>query len=930
MSGWSLSNARAAAGRRAVAMVCALAAGVLGWLSVEPGGSQSASAATSAAVSETRSALQKAAASGQRVEVEQKRTDDSQTFVNPDGTFTLEQSAVPVRTKQNGQWVDLDATLSQGSDGMIRPRAAAMEMAFSGGGAGPLAVLISEGKHLQLTWPSPLPEPSVEGDGLTYSSVYPGVDLRINITTQSFSQVLIVHSLQAALQPQLEKVRLGLNAVGLQLQRTAGGGVEAVDGVGQAIFSAPKPTMWDSRGDRLGQPATADRAAEPLEGDNVAAMPVEISQGSLAVTPIRSIVQDPATVYPLHVDPAFSAGRTARSMINQHYPTTPTWGWGGDEGVGYQSYEPWSRKRLLFGFGVSQIAGSDVLSAVFSAYETWSASCTPRVVEVWKLGRFTDTTNWSNGSGSTMWQQKLGYATAAHGRDGCDPGGYWVPFGVKSAVDEVAAARGTTVYLGMRAADENDQLAWKRFRYDVKLSITYNFPPTVLDPHTIDPATKCVTTSASDPEIGDATPIPVVSITDPDTSSGDQVRADFEIRRAVDQAPFWQGSSPTKQGGASVDFSPTSVPTLWSNTTYVWRARAYDGKSYSAWSANCLFYVDTSKPPAPSVTVQTAAPYTLDNSVTIKFGPNGATDVSGYRYAINDDAPGATVVSASTATITTTPSAFGPWTVRAWSVDKAGNLSAGPGEQTIRVDGTPPIGLWPMDEGTGTSTVDTSGHGRLMYLGPTVSWVYGNKALNTTPTDYALYLPGLQTSGATTATAASNIVDASQNFSVAALVKLDIKSNRQVIVSEDRPGTSGFALGTNEMTWIGKDTADTSDDDQNDRKVKWNFTVATNNGPFGVTSDWIAYDAADWAHVTGVFTKSTGRLDLYVNGVWAVGGTLPAGSSVADGTGPFRTGLSIDNSATTNFFRGFIEDVYLYNGRVDDNLIQALASDGLQ
>ena len=928
---WSPSKFRGSAARRTVAALCALAAGVVGWLAVEPGGSQAAVAASGPSATDNRSASQRAAASGERVEVLQKRTEDSQTFANPDGTFTLEQSSVPVRTKQNGQWVNLDITLSRGADGMVRPRAAAMEMAFSGGGAGPLVVLDSDGRKLEISWPTTLPAPVVQGDSLTYPSVYPGVDLRVNVTTLSFSQVLIVRTRQAGLLPQLQKIELDVNAPGMQVRRATGGGIDVIDDLGSKVFSAPKPTMWDSKGDGEAQAPSADRTEEPLEGDSVATMPLEVTQDSVAVTPVRSLMDDPATVYPLHVDPGFTAGRIARSMINQHYPSTSGWGWGGDEGVGYQSYEPWSRKRLLFGFTVSSIAGADVSVAVLSTFETWSASCTPKVVEVWKTARFTDTTTWDNGSGSSVWQQKLSYATAAHGRDGCDPGGHWVTFNVMSAVEPVVAASGSSIYLGMRASDENDELAWKRFRYDAKLSVTYNYPPTVINPHTEYPTTECVTTSASDPVIGDNTPVPVVSITDPDTAKGEKVQAQFEMRRASDQAPFWTHTTPWVDGGADVDIKPpvVDVPKLWSNTTYVWRARAYDGKTYSAWTTPCLFYVDTAKPYAPSITIETAAPYTLNNAITVKFGPTGGdTDIAGYKYAINDDVPRSVMLSPSAPWATTTPTAFGPLIVYAWGYDQAGNQSAA-AKLTINVASTPAMGTWLMNEGTGLSTKDESANGRVMYLGPQVTWVEGNKG----QPDYAVDLQGLQTSGETTATAASNIVNTSQNFSVAVRVKLGIKSNRQVIVSEDHPGRSSFSLGTSEMTWDGKETADPADDNQDQRKVKWMFTVSTSSGPVSTISNWIPYDADDWAHVTGVFNRSTGALELYVNGVLqtvkdsnGLNGfvRVPGGVPVVDGTGPFRTGLGIDNSATTYFFRGFVDDVYLYNGRIDKNIIDSL------
>jgi hypothetical protein len=45
---------------------------------------------------------------------------------------------------------------------------------------------------------------------------------------------------------------------------------------------------------------------------------------------------------------------------------------------------------------------------------------------------------------------------------------------------------------------------------------------------------------------------------------------------------------------------------------------------------------------------------------------------------------------------------------------------------------------------------------------------------------------------------------------------------------------------------------------------------------------------------------------------------------VVDGSGPFRTGLGIDNSATNYYFLGQLDDVYLYGGRIDAGRVQLL------
>jgi hypothetical protein len=862
-----------------------------------------------------KTAAQRAAESGQRVEVEDERTETGKTYANPDGTMTLEQAASQVRKRRNGQWVELDPTLFKVGD-KIKPAATAIDMEFSDGGDKDLVSFTENGHRLSLSWPHALPAPVIDGDKLIYPSVYPDVDLQLNVTKDTFSQVLVVRTPTAAKLPQLQEIEVGLDAPGMTVRRSAAGGVEALDDSGEVVLSAPRPAMWDSSGARLTQPKTADRTEEPLEGDTVAPMAVEVSSNNLSVVPDQALVNDPQTKYPLHIDPPFNGPRIARSMINEHYPTTPTWNWGGDEGVGYQAFEPWSRKRLFFGFSISTIAKSQIISANFLAFETWAATCTPKSVEVWKTARPTENTTWNSGSGSTVWQQKLANATVANGRDGCNPGGYLVPFNVKTAVAEQAAANSAAIYLGMRAADESDQNAWKRFRYDVILTVQYNNAPVLHNQHLADPEAPCVTNTSNDPSIGSTQPKLTVAITDADN---DSVHAEFEVRRGVDVGASWTGKTASKAGGASSEFDFKPATPMWGNTTYAWRVRAVDdNNAATAWSAECYFFVDTTRPPPPTITPVTPEPYTVGSPISLKFGTSG-TDVVALKYTINVDAVPSASIPLSPGTAAVTPSHFGVQNIRAWTVDQAGNTSLSPASLIVSAADRDEIGRWRMDEGSGMSTVDNTLNGRTMFLGSNVRWDFGDQGEYSDPVDRALWFEGLQTTGGTTATTATNLVDSAENFSVGVRVKPGIKSNRQVILSEDRPGISGFTLGSTEMSWTGKDTPDPGDDDPTDRTIRWAFTLATTTGNFQLITEPIAYNAAAvaetdrWVYLFATYNKGTKTATLYVNGPDNPVSAQVAGT-VADGTGPFRAGLGIDGGSVTHFYRGYLDDLILFDG----------------
>ncbi|MFJ6633538.1 hypothetical protein ACIQMR_19445 [Streptomyces sp. NPDC091376] len=105
----------------------------------------------------------RAAMFGERVEVTALRTESSTTYVNPDGSVTEESTTGPTRVKDgDGAWRDVDTTLVH-RDGGVRPKQAAADIRFSGGGSGPLAEVNEGDRTLGIGWDEPLPAPSIQG-----------------------------------------------------------------------------------------------------------------------------------------------------------------------------------------------------------------------------------------------------------------------------------------------------------------------------------------------------------------------------------------------------------------------------------------------------------------------------------------------------------------------------------------------------------------------------------------------------------------------------------------------------------------------------------------------------------------------------------------------------------------------------------------------
>src|SRR6266508_5115851 len=194
------------------------------------------------------SAATAAARYRQRVEVVSRRTESGQVFANPDGSFTAEESAVPVRARlANGSWAPVDLTLRVGADGTLAPAVSAVPLALSWGGAGPLATLSYQGKRFGLSWPGALQAPTLSGDTSTYADVLPGVDLRGRAERTGVSEVLVVRTREAARDPRLAQLRFRTSGTWPAVRLGAAPGTAAVvDAAGNPVFRMGAPMAWDS------------------------------------------------------------------------------------------------------------------------------------------------------------------------------------------------------------------------------------------------------------------------------------------------------------------------------------------------------------------------------------------------------------------------------------------------------------------------------------------------------------------------------------------------------------------------------------------------------------------------------------------------------------------------------------------------------------
>jgi RHS repeat-associated protein len=617
------------------------------------------------------SALLTARVQRSRVEIASERTETSSTYANPDGTLTTQQYTGPIRFRDRaGNWRDIDVTWEQAADGSVRARAHPLGLALAGPGGAPgkardLVRLSAGGHGMTLGWRGRLPRLVVEGTRATYPEVLPGVDLVVEATRTGFEQFLVVKARPA--DPAALAVTLPLALQGLTAHRRAGRGVEFVDGQGRVAGLLAEPVMWDAQ-------------VDPLSGEHARRAPVAMtvtgagSAVAVRLVPDKGFLADPATVYPVTIDPSYT---------NQLYPTFDTFvqtGYATDQSGAIDlrlgTYDDGTNKaRSFLNLDMSPWAGKDIISASLNLWEFQSWSCEAREWRVQRTDRASTATRWT---AQPAWYAIWGSSTQTRGYSAsCDDG--WVSADLTGLIQAWADQAAGAVAIGIRATDETDKFGWKKFNSGnaasniPRINITYNsYPNTPTNRSTV-PATACVT-GASRPWINTATPTLRAAVSDPD---GGTVYGNFEVWPTGGSAAVWSGTSAAvTSGGVAAKTVASGV--LANGGTYSWQVRGYDGSLYSkAWTSWCEFTVDTTKPVAPGISSVdypqgqwnlTGGP----GSFTFTSSDSGS-GVASWRYWLDSASPSTATGGSPTSVSITPPNGW--HTLHVQAVDKAGNLS---------------------------------------------------------------------------------------------------------------------------------------------------------------------------------------------------------------------------------------------------------------
>ncbi|GII76381.1 hypothetical protein Sru01_13630 [Sphaerisporangium rufum] len=354
-----------------------------------------------------RAAVVEAKKQGRPVEVVSAFTEASRTWAYPDGRLTTESYSGPAQVKrQDGSWAWIDTTLAE-KDGVLKPKVAKADLAFSLGGDGvPFAVMKRDaGQSLRLSWEGKLPRPVVAGNVATYpGAAGPGADLVVTALPAGFRHDVVLR--QRPTGP-LE-IRIPVESPDLTLGKSKQGGLELLDGKDKVVAQAPPPVMWDSTG-VAGEKAAGQSTdvAVPRSAPIATSVVERNGRRTLVLKPDAGWLADPATTFPVVVDPTSTLTVKTDTLLSNGADCN-TYDQPGATllkiGAAYytcRGVDAMNYWRSYLKFDVGSLAGKPIVSSTMQLWRTESPGChlrgtgkiyATRLSAGWTAGQMT----WSN------------------------------------------------------------------------------------------------------------------------------------------------------------------------------------------------------------------------------------------------------------------------------------------------------------------------------------------------------------------------------------------------------------------------------------------------------------------------------------------------------------------------------------------------------
>ncbi|MEE1792770.1 DNRLRE domain-containing protein [Streptomyces sp. BE308] len=496
----------------------------------------------------------------------------------------------------------------------------------------------------------------------------------------------------------------------------------ATDGLAPTVVETPLPTAPPEPIPSPSQTGSSATLSLPgLDGPSPDSrgelVEVDLSGANWVLSPTLDFLSDPATTYPVFIDPSVKKHTQSWTTTYSRHPNATFYnGKGFNKGgthearVGFES-DTWGTSRSYFNIAFDKdLKGTTITSAKLRMLETYAWSCSARSMSVHLTGAVNGHTNWKNAPKLSD-GNKFASKSFAHGyKSGCRDA--YETFDVRKAAQKRADEGKESITFGLRATDENSQYAWKKFGANGDsapvLELVYNRKPTI-DSKSLDlgPDAKCTTTEPY-VRMGAGNLTFTARGSDKDKNL-DHLDFDLWPHGKWDTAGDLLGST----GKVSVGGDKTTAlrttsgfPTskLTNGALYSWRVRAVDdanaSSAYTPAKTPCRFILDTTAPKPPKVSSTDfpnadGAENGFGNDAedanwsTKKFGTAGSfavralnTDVVRYEYGFNSASypfslsrTSGTATSVSATLANAKPPTAGPNVLYVRAVDAAGNPS---------------------------------------------------------------------------------------------------------------------------------------------------------------------------------------------------------------------------------------------------------------
>jgi RHS repeat-associated protein len=688
---------------------------------------------------------------GHRVLVVDALTADSTTWVNPDGSQTVDTYGSAIRVPDVSSvtgWRDLDFSLRFEVDGRVEPVYGLWPISLSGGGDSELVSVVSSGgQSFGFGFDGVLPTPVLSGEVARYSEVLPGVDLLVRLDSSGFEQSFELK--QRPSQAVLDRLALLVQGRDVSVVSDGASGFRFVV-AGGSVARVLRPVVFDS-GD------------VPVSGD----VSFEQVSSRLVFGVSSAFLDNPDLVYPVIVDPAVTLGAALDTYVTTDDPTG-VYDSSPDLWVGTMDGGP-TVYRSYLNFDSSAWRGQDVVSANLNLYLAWSGSCSPKYFSVFNTAPATSSTSWSNAPSLTG---AASSRLAAAGFNSSCPSAY-VNTDVTSLVRAVAPTIRGAAGFGIRASSETDIAALKQFNSSNAasnkpyLSITYNRPPGVAA--TPDVADSSLVSGGR--VVGSLRPAFSSQATDPDA---DDITLTYKTYAdASSLTPLATLCSVTV---ANATFGTCrSTVALTDGQTYFVRAASFDGRVAAAsLSPAVSFRVSAAAPVTPVVSCPYVNGYQAGSTSTSSFSCTITTSASAGEgkaakvlVSVNDGSPQTFVANADGSSSNTVTIPGGAYQYRLKATAESATGIASSDASYVMSFGTVGI-ITPLRHVSSASQVVLSGYGvplssvnassaavewrktgdsnwNLAASGLGLATGFGVKALN----NYRLYLNNLGASGQT-------------------------------------------------------------------------------------------------------------------------------------------------------------------------------------